>query len=734
MDFAELVSKLAADVGTRIEGCNEGLRRDLTLWMAQQERLVASLASLQPQHVSRRSSRRISSASRSPMTEPSLGHCFDSPNTRPVQPPEPLELNIGDNFDLSFDASGDMAAASSRLQDASRGFEMRPEFAEVGGDNAAYGSGEAYFSGEVGGGDAVAYGSSADYGSSEVEPPGCRPSLATDAAEGGVASPQTGDSLKSLASSLMSGEDRPERKRSKRSNKTVGSKRHVQIEDNFENLDNQSRRNARALLYRRPSLRVLKRSGTPTGSDFRANARWLVRHPWFEGAAAAMILSNAIFLGYQVDYKAHNPGAAEPVVSIVLTYVYMLVFTAELVLRLAAEQSDFLKSADASWNIFDAIVVVSSMVQLLVSNVLSVQAAEIIDGLNITRVVRIFRIIRVARIIKVMKFFFSLRVLVLAVIHALKSCVWALSMLMLIIYMFGILLTQATAELLENHQGDWSADVRDLQGHFGTLPRALFTLFLAISGGVSWGEPAKALHIVGSVYVGVFIGFIGIVYFGVLNVITGLFCQTAIDSASQDKDAVISAKAMQRETYKKNLKKLFQELDDFGQETPDGIFSLDELERYMEDARMKDHFAALDLELSDAWTFFKLLDYDEQGLMDIDRFIDGCLKLKGEAKSLDINTMLYEHKWLLRKVGNLISLVESGFDKMAMGMQHTQSGVSSVTERSPHIAEGSFELGPGSGYLGRLPSPEAVNGVRPGRPSVVRFGENPISEGSDGYG
>jgi hypothetical protein len=63
------------------------------------------------------------------------------------------------------------------------------------------------------------------------------------------------------------------------------------------------------------------------------------------------------------------------------------------------------------------------------------------------------------------------------------------------------------------------------------------------------------------------------------------------------------------------------------------------------------YFNALKLDVSDAKTLFRLIDYDHSEEIGIDEFLEGCYKLQGESRSLDMKIMqsevhfLQEHFW-----------------------------------------------------------------------------------------
>merc|ERR1712113_447611 len=67
---------------------------------------------------------------------------------------------------------------------------------------------------------------------------------------------------------------------------------------------------------------------------------------------------------------------------------------------------------------------------------------------------------------------------------------------------------------------------------------------------------------------------------------------------------------------------------------------------------------ALEITAFDARSMFKLLDRDDSGLIDIEEFCDGCLRMKGEAKSFDIQCLIYESQRLITKTTALMVHVE----------------------------------------------------------------------------
>merc|ERR1712039_230624 len=105
----------------------------------------------------------------------------------------------------------------------------------------------------------------------------------------------------------------------------------------------------------------------------------------------------------------------------------------------------------------------------------------------------------------------------------------------------------------------------------------------------------------------------------------------------------------QKNIYIASIRRLFAELDTSG----DGSITLNEFEDHLSEERMQAFLHTIEIDTADAWTFFKLLDADGGGSVDIDEFVEGCLRLRGNAKSIHVAQMMYENKWIMDKLMEL---------------------------------------------------------------------------------
>merc|ERR1711963_348191 len=128
------------------------------------------------------------------------------------------------------------------------------------------------------------------------------------------------------------------------------------------------------------------------------------------------------------------------------------------------------------------------------------------------------------------------------------------------------------------------------------------------------------------------------------NVVTGIFVESAFATSAMDREFAVQEALQAKEQYARDVRNLFDEMDADHQ----GGLSLDELKKHLEDDSAKAYMKSLDLDFRDVEAMFKLLDVDNSGVIDSEEFLDGCERLRGEAKSIDIAMLMIEVRWLSR--------------------------------------------------------------------------------------
>lgn len=92
--------------------------------------------------------------------------------------------------------------------------------------------------------------------------------------------------------------------------------------------------------------------------------------------------------------------------------------------------------------------------------------------------------------------------------------------------------------------------------------------------------------------------------------------------------------------------------------------SLAELEKHLDNPWVKAYFSGLDIDPSEATVIFTLMDTDGSNSVSIDEFVDGTMKLKGHAKSIDILSMMFDNVQFNRKFNSLCTFVEDRMNEI----------------------------------------------------------------------
>ena len=114
---------------------------------------------------------------------------------------------------------------------------------------------------------------------------------------------------------------------------------------------------------------------------------------------------------------------------------------------------------------------------------------------RILRILRLARSARGLRVVRLLRFIRPLRLLVFSIAVTLKSLIWSVILLFIIIYLFSILFADANLAhfTTEGRIPPTILTDSDLQSHFGSVQISMHTLFRAICGGLEWRHAANSL-------------------------------------------------------------------------------------------------------------------------------------------------------------------------------------------------------------------------------------------------
>ncbi|CAE7705328.1 unnamed protein product [Symbiodinium sp. CCMP2592] len=285
--------------------------------------------------------------------------------------------------------------------------------------------------------------------------------------------------------------------------------------------------------------------------------------------------------------------------------------------------------------------------ELFVMVILTYTAADISPALAAS--MKMLKLFRIMRVFRVFRFFRELGNWAMMIIDSLKSLFGALILLGIIVYVFAVSLSMNTADWLLQQESAGMVDrmlYEDVETWFGSLGSTVYTLMLSILGGVSWHIVCDLLFRIDILSACMLLFYIMFTIFSVLNVITGVFVDSAIQTTNSQRDIQIERELELKDSFLKSLKDFFEALDTDG----NGAIHVDEIKIMLQDQTLAAYFAVLGFDEVNAHQIFHLLDDDESGEVSIQEFLDGCAKLKGQARSIDVHAIMHQCRALHRDI------------------------------------------------------------------------------------
>eukprot|EP00746_Dinoflagellata_sp_MGD_P147342 gnl/MRDRNA2_/MRDRNA2_79700_c0_seq2.p1 gnl/MRDRNA2_/MRDRNA2_79700_c0~~gnl/MRDRNA2_/MRDRNA2_79700_c0_seq2.p1 ORF type:complete len:427 (+),score=59.20 gnl/MRDRNA2_/MRDRNA2_79700_c0_seq2:120-1283(+) len=345
-------------------------------------------------------------------------------------------------------------------------------------------------------------------------------------------------------------------------------------------------------------------------------------------------MKSAEHIGLEHD-AGYWPNADEGFLA--LEHAFAICFLIELVLRFAVMGCGYFKQV-LNW--MDFIVVAVSVMELYVIPIVGAKTPD----MGVIRLLRVCRVLRVLRMVRVLKLLPKLRVLVVAVSHSCWSLIWSMLLLGLVEMIGSIFMTMSLQSYLQDEDND-PQERANVYTYFGSFSRSCITMFEITLAGGTWGRCGRiVIFSVSRFYAIFFLGYLGMVSFAMIRVISAIFLKDTLNSSSKDGEAAM-AEENKDPKYVKKVWTTFQMLDTHGT----GTVSIHELPTLLQDPKTYKAVDRLGVEPHEVPGLFTLMD-DGDDEVDFCEFLAGIMRLKNVAKGLDLATILYENKKLLKRV------------------------------------------------------------------------------------
>lgn len=345
------------------------------------------------------------------------------------------------------------------------------------------------------------------------------------------------------------------------------------------------------------------------------------------------IFVNAVVLGLQTQIMATEKVLTPPSALEVIENVLLVLFALEVATKVLVNWRLFFFGHEYVFNIFDALLVVWDLISLCIEGLIWMQITT--DSANTMqigsnsmtglRLFRLFRLVRIMRSVRMLKVIADLRAILGSITSSFRPFLGGVGALLLCSYVMAIFFTAAALP----HRVDADKTSEELEKHYSSLFTCMLYMIQSLTGGIDWNDMVAPLIQDVSPLVGIiYCCYVVFCLLAVMNVITGIFVSTALRAAKEDQDNYTIT----------HLNNLFNVLDS----TKAGVVSRGDFKKHLRTKEMRELFQSIDLDPTEADCVFKLLDMNNSGYLNYNEFLNGCLRLRGSAKSLDLLLLLRE--------------------------------------------------------------------------------------------
>eukprot|EP00930_Biecheleria_cincta_P095200 TRINITY_DN87201_c0_g1_i1.p1 TRINITY_DN87201_c0_g1~~TRINITY_DN87201_c0_g1_i1.p1 ORF type:complete len:544 (-),score=66.16 TRINITY_DN87201_c0_g1_i1:56-1687(-) len=377
-----------------------------------------------------------------------------------------------------------------------------------------------------------------------------------------------------------------------------------------------------------------------------------------------VILVNIMTLGVSAD-------SPDFVLWSFLEIFYTSLYAAEFLIKLYMQGiREYFCGRDRAWDWFDFVCLTSSWVELCLSSVVAnIGAVRVLKGMRLLRLLRAVRALR-------FRMFSELRAMLLGILSGMNVLGWALVLLFLSIYVLAVAMRTIA----------FDEDIPE----FNNMVAASFTIFRCFTDGCSAynGTPIseQLRERFGGLFVLGYVLVIMLVTIGIFNMIIAVFIEQVTASSYRRKQVelcvseqatdscikqAVASLAMGRPVNspgaeKFDVKRLsrdvqngiaaiernaeFDELADSGIQVDHKAF-----QRWMDDPDFEELLESADIDTSNKYELFDILDADFGGSLGLEEVVNGLMKLRGPVSKNDIVAIRMKVRYLARTMTECMS-------------------------------------------------------------------------------
>jgi len=362
----------------------------------------------------------------------------------------------------------------------------------------------------------------------------------------------------------------------------------------------------------------------------------VARHKIFENMTLAVIAFNAVWIAVDTDWnKEANLTSASTLFQIV-EHMFCVYFSGELIIRFMAFRRK-LDSMKDRWFVFDSLLVTFMVLEtwvLTIVGALTGNGGE--SPLGGTAILRLFRLLRLSRLMRMLRSLPELMILIKGMITAMKSVLYVMCLLVIILYVFGIAFTQLAVDTVV---------IRDR--YFQNVLLSMYSLLIYgtfLDDLSQFCDDIRAESIPCLVLV---FAFICLSSLTVMNMLIGVLCEVVSAVATTEKEMILT------QTVSDKMLGVVQSLDT----NSNGMVSLSEFRKILEIPQALQALQDVGVDPAGVVDFAEMMffedsDPDKPVELPFDTFMEMILDLRC-SNTATVKDIKYMWRQINPKVANL---------------------------------------------------------------------------------
>eukprot|EP00928_Gymnodinium_smaydae_P005874 TRINITY_DN12034_c0_g1_i1.p1 TRINITY_DN12034_c0_g1~~TRINITY_DN12034_c0_g1_i1.p1 ORF type:complete len:694 (+),score=129.88 TRINITY_DN12034_c0_g1_i1:41-2083(+) len=353
-----------------------------------------------------------------------------------------------------------------------------------------------------------------------------------------------------------------------------------------------------------------------------------VKDLFAEAVPGLVIALNALVIGISSDL------APDHFAWTIIEILFTIFFTGELVAKFKMFGCRVaLCGPERYWNWFDLFCVLTGTMDLVITWIVTyVMGLETTSGgdqadagfLTLLKMVRLARLTRIVRLLR-FEIVSPLRAMILGVVSGLRVLLWALVLLILVVYLMGLVMRK----LASKHD------------EFDSVMKAMFTLFRCVTDGCSAYDGTPLHERLREDYGAIFVLLYGVLFLfitiGLFNLIMAIFVDDVLSNQAMKRRRELEASTSDVENEVRSaIVKLAVELRNCRAGSSHLCIERDEFQEWIQKPEVASMLEDAGIDMSTKRELFDTLDGDLSGSLQVDELVRGLMMLRGVVSKSDI--------------------------------------------------------------------------------------------------